>query len=142
MDPTSEKAISPKISPRRHRGRPQKRPRYEEKGISIASGQCCDVPPKELCLKDSEFMLCIIASSKSMKNGRVRADSVVQELLNCKLCGDSYNDAYAGWTEATLKNYKGGWSSFISFLEEEEVIWDDFDSPQGIQLMIYYLNKL
>jgi hypothetical protein len=32
-----------------------------------------------------------------------------------------------------LKNYKGGWSSFISFLEEEEIIWDDFDFPQGIQ---------
>jgi hypothetical protein len=44
-----------------------------------------------------------------------------------------FKDAYAGWTETTLKNYKGGWSSFISFLEEEEIIWDDFDSPQGIQ---------
>jgi hypothetical protein len=77
-------------------------------------------------------MLCIIASSKSIENKRQRADLVVQELLKRKLCGDSYKDTYAGLTDTTLKNYKGGWSLFMSFLEEEEIIWDDFDSPQGI----------
>jgi hypothetical protein len=133
MDPIAEKIISPKVSPRRRRGCPRKRPRYEEKGISITSGQYCDIPAKELCSKDSEFMLCIIASSKSIENKRQRADLVVQELLKRKLYGESYKDAYAGWTDTTLKNYKRGWSSFISFLEEEEIIWDDFDSPQGIQ---------
>jgi hypothetical protein len=77
-------------------------------------------------------MLRIIASSKSIENKRQRADLVVQELLKRKLCGESYKDAYVRWTDTTLKNYKGGWSSFVSFLEEEEIIWDDFDSPQGI----------
>jgi hypothetical protein len=78
-------------------------------------------------------MLCFIASSKSIDDKRHKADLVVQELLKRKLCRDSYKDPYAGWTETTLKNYKGDWSSFVSFLEEEEIIWDDFDSPQGIQ---------
>jgi hypothetical protein len=128
-----KKVISPEVGIRRRRGRPRKRPRYEEKGISITSGQYCDVPSKELCSKDSDFMVCIIASSKSIENKRQRADFVVQELLKRKLCGESYKDAYAGWTETTLKNYKGGLSSFVSFLEEEEIIWDDFYSPQGIQ---------
>jgi hypothetical protein len=32
-----------------------------------------------------------------------------------------------------LKNYRGGWASFISFLEEEEFIWEDFNSSEGIQ---------
>jgi hypothetical protein len=58
---------------------------------------------------------------------------VVRELLKRKLYRGSYLDVYAGWTESTLKNYRGGLASLISFLEEEEFIWEDFDSSEGIQ---------
>jgi hypothetical protein len=53
--------------------------------------------------------------------------------LKRKLYRGSHLDAYAGWTESTLKNYRGGWASFVSFLEEEELIWEDFNSLEGIQ---------
>jgi hypothetical protein len=70
---------------------------------------------------------------KINKNERKRADLVVRELLKRKLYRGSYLDTYTGWTESTLKNYRGGWASFISFLEEEELVWEDFNSPEGIQ---------
>jgi hypothetical protein len=81
-------------------------------------------------------MRCFIESTKPVKNERKRADFVVRELLKRKLYRGSHLDAYAGWTESTLKNYRGGWASFVSFLEEEELIWEDLNSPEDIQRIL------